>query len=247
MDEVRTGPVTLTAPPSGGPDGANGAGADHADHADHADEGGGTGDDTGAGGQDGGHPPGTPPYVRRTPSAKPALIVVGIAALLLLLFGIAGVLGKGTAPPPKPHKVAGAGLRAMPAASVMAAVLLPDTPPPDILGALVVPRGSITAKKPTKWNGATQFTATVHLKVAASQAQVITFFTAELKARTWSVLSTGPAGHQAGAIQLLAQKGSSDSWYWEVGITADATTFVNGGRTDLTAYSVELFEVAEAT
>jgi hypothetical protein len=187
-----------------------------------------------------------PARIRRPgPSTKPALVVVGIAAFLVLLFGIGAAL-TGSSPTPASHpKAVKTTLRAAPAAATLAPIELPGTPPADVLGSLVLPAHVETVSK-TKWDGQTQYSAKMGFRLAATQAEVVTFYRAELRSRGWSISSTGAAHDQPRAVELLAQRASSDGWYWEVGVVVSPTTFGSGGRTDVTRFTLELFEVPDA-
>jgi hypothetical protein len=184
---------------------------------------------------------------RAGPSVRPALVVVGIAAGLVLLFGIGAALTGGSSPAPSkaPTTVRGTSLTAEPASSALAPVEVLGTPPADILSALVLPKGA-TRLSSTPWDGETQFSATVHFSLPTTQASVIAFYKAELAALGWSISSTGAARGQAGATEVLAQKASSDGWYWEVGVVVSPTTFGTGAVTDTTRFSLDLYEVPDA-
>jgi hypothetical protein len=183
----------------------------------------------------------------KAPSSRPALVVVGIAAGLLLLFGIASAV-TGTSSPPKPSRPASAGrplkgtsLRAEPAAGLLQAIERPGTPPADVLQSLFLPVGATkVSSKP--WDGETQFNGEVAFRSAASQAAVVGFFRAELSASGWSISSVGPARGQAGATEVLAQRSSTDGWYWGVGVVVSPTTFSNGATTDSTRFTLDLFQ-----
>lgn len=183
----------------------------------------------------------------RVPSAKPALVVVGIAALLVLLLGIGGVLsGSGTPTAGKPPgtPVKGTTLRAESATHPLHPIERPGTPPADVLGSLVLPVGSATlSSKP--WDGATQFSGTMTFRLASSQESVVDFYRAELRARGWSKPDVGPAHGKKGATEVLAQRASSDGWYWEVGVVVWPTTFSHSSGTETTRFTLDLFQEPE--
>ena len=189
-----------------------------------------------------------PPSLRpRTPSVKPALVVVGIAVGLIALFGVLAALTGGAGTPPAPSSssapVKGATLASQPAAAALKPIVQLSTPPADVLGALVLPKGATTVSS-SPWNGSTQYAAKMRFDVAASQASVLSFYKAELKSLGWSISSTGAAERQKGATEVLAQRASSDGWYWEIGVVVSPTTF--GSGTDTTPFTLDLYEVPDA-
>lgn len=196
------------------------------------------------------------PARAKVPSARPALVVVGTAAGLVLLFGIGAALtgSSSTAPPAKSSTapVKGATLRAEAATAVLRPIERPDTPPDDVLHAVVVPAGSVAlSSKP--WDGTTQFSGEMTFRLHTSQAAVVAFYRAELKARGWSISSVGPAEGKKGATEVLAQRASSDGWYWEIGVVASPTTFTTpasaggaaGASGDTTRFTLDLFQEPE--
>lgn len=190
------------------------------------------------------------PHTRRAgvPSARPALLVVVIAAGLLLLFGVGSAL-TGSSTPPKPSTSAGAPvkgttLRSEPASGRLHAIERPGTPPADVLQSLVLPAGTVTVSA-EPWDGETQFNGEMAFRSSASQGAVVSFYRAELRAKGWSISSVGPARDQAGATEVLAQRSSTDGWYWGVGVVVSPTTFPNGATSDSTHFTVDLFQEPE--
>lgn len=188
--------------------------------------------------------------VRRSgPSLRPALVVVAIAAGLILLFGVGAALtGRSSPAPPPVGQVPGARLAAVQATSALRPIERPGTPPSDVLGALVVP-ARVTTVASAPWNGSTQYSAKISFRVPASQEAVVSFYRSELHARGWGSISTGAARGRKGATEVLAQKASSDGWYWEVGVVVSPTTFGSspGSAADVTRFSIELFQVPDSS
>lgn len=188
--------------------------------------------------------PGTVRSRRAVPSARPAFVVVAIAAVLLLLFGIGAALtgSSRAAQPTEPTApVHGVTLPAVAAAPVLHPIERPGTPPADVLRSIVVPAGSSTVSS-TPWDGETQFSAKMGFRVASSQAAVLGFYRAELRARGWSISSVGAADGTKGSTEVLAQRASTDGWYWEIGVVVSPTTFARTSATDSTRFSMDLFE-----
>ena len=182
---------------------------------------------------------------RAVPSARPALVVVGIAAVLVLLFGIGAAL-TGSSSPSKPAAsatapVRGATLRAEAATAALRPIERPGTPPADVLHAIVLPAGS-TAVSSKPWDGSTQYSAKMAFHLDTSQAAVVSFYRAELRARGWSISSVGAAAGKKHATEVLAQRASTDGWYWEIGVVVSPTTFTSASAGDRTRFSLDLFE-----
>lgn len=195
---------------------------------------------------------------RRGPGLRPALVVVGIAAFVVLVFGVGAALtGGGTGTPRTsatavtvpsgPTHVRGTTLLARPAATVLDPIRQPGTPPADIVDSLAVPVGA-TVVGHTPSSGITLFDARERFTVPGTQAAVIAFYRAELVAMRWKVTDLGPARGHPGATVVLAQKAGSDGWYWEVGVVVSPTTFGAGsGSTGTTPFVLRLFEVNDAS
>lgn len=181
------------------------------------------------------------------PSAKPALVIVGIAAGLVLLFGIGSVLSGSGSPAPAKRAgahVKGATLKAEGAVDALRPIERPGTPPSDVLRSIVVPKGSAAvSSKP--WDGTTQFSGEMTFRLDTSQASVVSFYRAELSARGWSISSVGAAEGHAGSTEVLAQRASSDGWYWEIGVVVSPTSFSSTARAtsdDVTRFRLDLFQ-----
>jgi hypothetical protein len=207
---------------------------------------------------------------RRPPSVRPALVVVGVAALILALFGIGAVLTGGSQPgratttrsvPKGRTPVAGTSLLAAPAAQALRPVRQPGTPPANIADALALPAGARRVSY-TASPSITLFDASERFTVGASQAAVIAFYKAELPALKWRLTSVGPARNDPQATEVLAQKAGTDGWYWEVGVVVSPTVFPSatpaaapprggssGGAaaTGTTPFLLELYQVNDAT
>lgn len=195
--------------------------------------------------------PQAPPYPARArvPSARPALVVVGIAAVIVVLFGVGSALSGSSGPSPAHRqRVQGLALGAQPAARVLRPIELPGTPPADVLSSIVVPAGARTLSS-TPWDRLTQFSGSMRFSVPASQAAVVSFYRAELRARGWAITSVGPAHNAPSTTEVLAQRTSSDGWYWDIGLLVAPTTFGSGSQaaSDTTRFTLELYEVTDST
>lgn len=198
--------------------------------------------------------------VRRSPSLRPALLVLGLAAFILVLFGVGSALTAGSGTPTHAGatpqtvpagrtKVAGTTLEAVPAKGELAPLVHGGTPPADVVDALPLPAGSTrVAAAPTR--GITLFSASERFTVPATQAAVVAFYRSELAAVHWKIVSVGPARGTANATEVLAQRAGSDGWYWEVGAVVSPTTFPPGSTasapTGTTPFTLRLFQLNDA-
>lgn len=184
-------------------------------------------------------------------------MVVGIAAGLILIFGVLSVVssqGKAsTDGPTTPAKVKGTTLLAVPAAKALKPIELPGTPPANILDALVLPEGATVVSVTDNSTSTTQYDEQMRFSVRASEAAIVDFYRVELAAKGWSSPSVGTATGLSGGVQVLAQKGGDDGWYWEAGAIVSPTAFGTGGtggsstRTgaESTEFTLRLFQVSD--
>jgi hypothetical protein len=189
-----------------------------------------------------------PPRRAPVPSIRPALVVVGVALLVVIVFGIGAALTTTRSPTVQRNApLRGAGLVAAPASTALRPIEILGTPPADVLDALVVPRGAQTLSA-SPWSGETQYSATMTFQLASSQETIVGFFHTELHSRGWKIVNVGPARAEKGATEVLAQRASSDGWFWEAGIVVFPTTFRHTSTdADVTRFSVDLYEMPDAT
>jgi hypothetical protein len=184
---------------------------------------------------------------------KPAMIVLGLAVGILLLFGVMAVLSgqqptTSTTSTPPVH-VKGSSLQAVPAASALKPIEHPDTPPGNIVNALTVPVGAVARGHTDNSTSAGQYDEQMRFTVGASQDAVVTFYRTELAAKGWKIESVGPATDKPGSVEVLAEKAGDDGWYWEAGAIASPTTFPSGGTAaaETTPFTLRLFQVSDET
>lgn len=181
---------------------------------------------------------------RRGTSVKPALVVVGAAAVILVVFGVGAAITGSHAPAPVRAPHVDTSLAAAPATKALRPIEDPAAPPPDVLGALVVPaKAAPVSKKP--WDRQTQYNASMDFTLPASQGAVVHFYRAELRARGWSITSVGAARANPRATEVLAQRASSDGWYWDIGVVVSPTTFSSRSGPESTRFLLDLYEVPD--
>jgi hypothetical protein len=185
------------------------------------------------------------------PSAKPALIVVGIAALVLLIGGIGAALtSSGSAAPPAAHSLPtapGAGITAVAGRPDLAPLEMGGQPPGDILNVVALPKGTVVTAGSATNNGIGLYDHSLSFTIPRSEQKVIDFFRAELKALKWQIVSQGPPPNNVPGYRIVGQHPSSDGYEWEIGVTVAPTTFGTGAQAALetTSYAVRLFAVTD--
>ncbi|MGH9098657.1 MAG: hypothetical protein ACRDV8_00295 [Acidimicrobiales bacterium] len=180
------------------------------------------------------------------PSVRPALIVVGVAVVIVAVFGVGSVIHGSS--PPAHHAVVsvhGSPIPSEPAARALHPIEIPGAPPADVLSALVLPSGASEVST-TPWDKTTQYSASMAFELDRSQAKIIDFYRVQLAARGWSLQGAGPARDQRDSVEVLGQRASSDGWYWEVGVTVSPTTFTSS-KPETTRFSIGLFQKTDLT
>jgi len=181
------------------------------------------------------------------PSTKPALVVLGLT-LLLFMVGVGLELASGTQSRPTPGatQVAtarGAVLHAVPARPLLKAITAAGQPPDDLLDAIAVPRGATPVAGSATDQGVELYDRSLRLAVPASQADVISFFRAQLPAQHWRRLSQGPTSAGSGYL-ILEQHPASDGHEWDIGVTVSPTSFA-GTATGITSFTLRLYSVSD--
>lgn len=192
-------------------------------------------------------PPLRPPSARGV-SMRPAMVVLGLAVLILALFITLGVVTSTRVAPVRtsaaPSRVPGSSLRAVPAADPLAPIIGDGQPPSDVLNGVFVPAGSVRLSSANNSASAGQYDKAVTLRSTASQGALLTFFDNDMRLEGWQVFDKGPALHDPGALEVLGKIAGSDGYYWEMGATVSATSFGAGApATGWTDYQITLFQI----
>jgi hypothetical protein len=182
------------------------------------------------------------PATSRGISMRPAMVVLGLAVLILAVFVTIGVVFSQS--PARVHtgtgsdRVPGTALRAVPAAEVLAPIVGGGEPPSNIVNAVSVPAGSVRVGHQNNAAGSGQYDSQVELRSTASQAALLGFFAADMRQQGWQVFDQGAAANNPGALEVLGKLAGEDGYYWEMGATIKPTSFGNGappnGWTDFT-------------
>ncbi len=198
---------------------------------------------------DGGEPPRPPP--RKAYSMRLAMIVPGIGLLILVLFIGAEFLTSNPVQTTKTStgafSVPGTPLRAEPAVHALKVITVSGQPPGNIINAASIPEGS-TRTSFTNNSAASQgaYDARITLRDNESQAALENFYKLVMKKQGWQIVSTGPADHVTGGLEVLGKKAGSDGFYWEMGAVISPTSFGAGTpSTGATSYALELIQVQD--
>ncbi len=179
----------------------------------------------------------------------PALIVLGIAVVIVVL----GLVGSaivtnttGKASPTSVHKITlpdGISVALVPGATALRSMVSQGQPPSDILDNLAVPSGSRATATVNNAAGAGQFDQTVDFATAQAGDEVVDTYKTLLPKLGWQVVYTGSGlGTDKSGTEVLAKRGSADSYDWEVGVVVSPTTAAG-----TTPFSVEVLELADDT
>ncbi len=183
-------------------------------------------------------------------SMRPAMIVAGLAVLIVGVFVTIGLVTTGPAQPTDtsttPRAIAGTPLPAVPATSALAVITGNGQPPPNILNSVSIPAGATRVSHQNNSAASAQYDEQVEMISDASQGALRTFYLLDMKAQGWQISGSGPADHDPGAFEVLGTKAGSDGYYWEMGAVISATTFgphaPPAGSTDFT---IRLFQVPD--
>lgn len=186
-------------------------------------------------------PPPRPPTAGGT-SLRPAMVVLGLAVLILAVFITLGVLTSQS--PAKVHtgtasqRVGGSSLKAMPADRALAPIIRSGEPPTNIINAVSVPAGSVRISHEDNAAESGQYDSQVELRSTASQGALLQFYATDMRQEGWQVFDQGAAANNPGALEVLGKLAGQDGYYWEMGATITPTSFGHGapasGWTDFT-------------
>jgi len=188
------------------------------------------------------------PPTRKGYSIKAAMIVPGIGAGIIVVFIALGVVTSNPVQPAKissrPFSVPGTSVRARPAVKDLKVITKSGQPPGNIVNAVSVPANAkLVSHQNNSASEQGSYDAQITLTADDSQAAVENFYSKVLKKQGWQIISTGPADHQPGALEVLGKKAGSDGFYWEVGAVVSATTFgANAPAAGSTSFSLELYQ-----
>jgi|HubBroStandDraft_1064217.scaffolds.fasta_scaffold392959_2 hypothetical protein len=175
-------------------------------------------------------------------SMRPAMVVLGLAVLILAVFitiGITTSQSPGTVRTSlRPSAVPGTSIRAVAAADVLAPIISSGEPPTNVINAVDIPQGAVRVSHQNNADESGQFDSQVVLRSGDSQGALLAFYAADLKQQGWQIFDKGAAANDPNATEVLGKLAGTDGYYWEIGVTVQATTFgagtPAGGETDFT-------------
>lgn len=187
----------------------------------------------------------------RSPSVRPALIVLACAAVVSIgSFGLS-LIGSGSPAATvsglgKP--VPGVNLLAVDAATVLKRITTDGVPPKNIVDSLVVPKGALVISTSTQDAGIDQYDRSVYLQIDAPSKEILRFYGVELKRADWS-----GAGKVYDDKEVIGEKAGTDGYDWEVGVVvtpvspgAISPSLAGGSQTSPTAgIRLRLFQIAD--
>lgn len=157
-----------------------------------------------------------PARPRQSPSLRPALAVVALAASILVLGGILALVGTASARP-RPagsgagRTVAGSSIRAQPARLVLSHIISAGEPPRDIIDALGVPAGATYLGRHEYDRGLDAFDRAVELSAAYSERAVQRFYLQLLSEKHWTLSKLVSSG---GGVDIVAEMNGGDGYQW---------------------------------
>jgi hypothetical protein len=172
----------------------------------------------------------------------PALIVLGLAVFIVVVGIIGSISFSGSSPTFKVGSLTipdGTVVHLTPATTAMKSVISAGDPPADIIGNLAVPTGARVTRSIDTDQGVTQYDRTVAFATGLSSDQVTAVYQALLPRLGWKIIHVGPTlgTSSVPGTEILATKGSGDSFYWEVGAVVSPTTSAG-----VTPFSLEVYE-----
>lgn len=191
------------------------------------------------------------------PSLRPALVVVGLALLIVVLGGVLALAGTRSARPlpagaGPARTVPGSSIKAQSARLVLSHVASDGEPPADVVDSLAVPAGASYLRAHDYDRGVAPFDRAVVLRAGYRERAVERFYVRLLSEEHWTVTRLGnPAG---GRTDLVAEKSASDGYEWRVVLVLTSehgavSPALAGGGSSAVATRVELalYEVEDAS
>jgi hypothetical protein len=190
---------------------------------------------------------------QRSPSLRPAAIVLGIAAVIVLSGAALALVGSASAHAPANQlgtHVAGVPFRAIPAQADLTHVEAGGEPPADVVKALTVPANSKFVGDSNEAANADQFERSISFSVPNPSSAVALFYGKELTAAHWSLQFNGKA---AGDLELIGQRNGSDGYQWRVAIVIESVNprlspaLAGSSQTSTSSVVMTVYQVEDAS
>lgn len=195
----------------------------------------------------------SPEAAWRTEKVRRGPVVIVLAIIGAITVGGAALsLVGGRTPNPGPQSDAATALKgqtvkAVPAAHALAPVTSGGEPPGDVLDALVIPSDATVISHSKLDASVGQFDRGISMTAPTNVKSLVSFYQAEFTAHGWSLATTQPTTEANGrtGTEVLAQRQSSDGYYWEVGVIILAdnpslTPALGGDATSSVSSSIDL-------
>ena len=170
----------------------------------------------------------------------PAIIVVGIAAVILVGGVLASIFTAGNNPVLSLHSIRipdGTVVKLTPATTALKPIISSE-PPADILSALAVPTGSVVGHTVNIDQNHTQYDRMASFTTGLSSDQVIDLYRTLLPRLGWKLLYQGQGtANGVSGTETVAQRASGDGYYWEVGAIVPPAT-----ASGITPFTLDIFE-----
>jgi hypothetical protein len=124
--------------------------------------------------------------------------------------------------------VTGSSLKAVPAATALAPIRSQGQPPNNIVNAVDIPVGAVRTSSLNNAGQSGQYDSQITLRSDASQGALLAFYASDMKSQGWQVFDRGPASNDPNALEVLGKLAGTDGYYWEMGVTVQATSFGKG-------------------
>ncbi len=178
---------------------------------------------------------------------RPALIVGGLAVVILVVFSVGAALTHtATGQPTVPAgatRVRGSSLLAVGARSALSPIETNGEPPSNVLDAITLPKGAFGGSPSNPGLGST-YDQEMQFSVDASQAAVLQFYRQEFHDLGWKTVTEGAATRQPG-LQIVGQIAGTDGFYWQLGVIVAPSTFGASGTTDTTQFTLRILQVQD--
>jgi hypothetical protein len=163
---------------------------------------------------------------------RPAMIVLGLAVLILAVFITIAVVTSQSPTPVKTSTTArvvpGSAIRAVAAADTLTPIISSGQPPSNVINAVDIPVGAVRVAHQNNADGSGQYDSQITVRSDDSQGALLTFYAADLKWEGWQAFDRGPAANDPTATEVLGKLAGTDGYYWEIGVTIAPTTFGAG-------------------
>jgi len=159
------------------------------------------------------------PPLTTTTSIKPAAVVLGIAAFVLVFFTSINIVANPSVISTTTIPIVVGALPIDTTSTLLVEWQLPENPPADISASLLIPTQS-SAESAIRWRGKGPggYDCARDISTVAPTSELLGFYKSQLEARGWKLFSRGDGFHSK-KPQMLFQKAGSDTFYWILGVS----------------------------